>query len=157
MKKIFVTLLMLTCMAEAKAKRQVTVEHAEICVFNNFDDDAEEVIAAHFKETQFNLKKAKTIDPLVLGMVNHYLSSDEDFKGPYTLKQIQKMYDELYVIVFDSKKTGRRYIEVRAYPGDNPVGVFYDAETGERLANNEDSSYYLVTPEGEIYCGDIKF
>jgi hypothetical protein len=129
------------------------VQHSELCVFDAGDGipDLEE---KWFEIKFIDVLKVKALSKFHLKLVNNYISGDDDFKGPMTLKEIQKKYrgSDLGIILLNSKKTDRRYIEVRAYPGDNPVGVIYDARDGKVLANNGDGSYSIVTDEGERYC-----
>lgn len=57
-------------------------------------------------------------------------------------------WDELRVEVLRVVKTGKEYVEVYSYPGDNQYGVLIDIKTGRMIGSIEDSDYYI----NDEYC-----
>ena len=129
------------------------VDHSELCVFDAGDGD-ENLEKKWFTINFVDVLKVKSLSKFHLELVNIYVGQDEKVKGPMTLKEIQNKYrgSDLGLILLKSKKSGRQYVEVRAYPGDNPVGLIFDAHSGDLVASNNDGTYSIVTAEGERYC-----
>lgn len=64
-------------------------------------------------------------------------------------------YNDLYINELTHKATGKVYLEVKSYPGDNPYGAIYTADGFRMLATNSDSSIDLITKNGTFSCYEI--
>lgn len=116
-----------------------------------------EIKSNFLTETVFDIKTAPSISEFHLNLINKYYAekglsySFEELKALFS-DEGEESYNDLYIIEFASKKSGIVYLEVRTYPGDNPVGTVFDAATGEKLAVNSDDSYTLLTENGPFSC-----
>ncbi|MEK2646435.1 hypothetical protein [Bdellovibrio sp. BCCA] len=154
---LFLSVLMLSKFALATT----TPAHVELCAL----EIAEEAEAQFTEETIFDIRKTKTISAFHLSLINNYIAGyNQEPNKNLTLADLQKMFgkdgeesfNDLYIVKYTSKTTGQVYLEVRTYPGDNPVGTVYNSKTGEILAQNSDDSYELTLPNGGTFsCYDL--
>ena len=104
-----------------------------------------------------DLTQAQSVTALQLQMINEYLQFDN---GPLSWKEIRKLmekggslqYDDLYFNTYEVAATGKVYVEVKSYPGDNPYSFIFTPE-GELVATNSDDSIDLVDAKlGNYAC-----
>jgi len=154
MKHLFVAVSVIIASSWAHAS---VPQNAELCALEIY----EEAEALFTETTVFDIKKATSISPFYLSLVNkNFADSGVQFATFADLKKAFSrggdwQFDDLYILKRVSKKTGRTHLEVRSYPGDNPVGTVFHPVTGEILAVNSDDSYELINPEGSFSCYEI--
>ncbi|WII73192.1 hypothetical protein QJS83_04810 [Bdellovibrio sp. 22V] len=116
--------------------------HVELCALEIYE---EQEVQFTTKEL-FDIKTAKSISPFFLSLLNHYYGGEPktfaEFKALYG-EHGDESYNDLIIYELTSNTTGRVYLEVKSWPGDNPVGFVHDPKTGEVLASNGDDSYTL--------------
>ncbi|WP_374074850.1 hypothetical protein [Bdellovibrio bacteriovorus] len=154
---LFISVLMLSKFALA-----ATPANIELCALEIPNESAAD--APLTEEIIFDVKKAASISAFHLSLINKYYQAyNEDPKLTLTFAELKKLfgkggeesYNDLYILKYVSKATGRTYLEVRAYPGDNAVGTVFDGITGEVLAENGDGSFSLVTSDGYFSCYEV--
>lgn len=142
----FTALIVLSSAAFAAAPEEFT--HIAVCKIGT---------KAMPEVDTIDLTTAETVNPLQLGMINEYLQLEG---GPFTWKQIRKMmekggslqYDDLYFNTYAVAATGKVYVEVKSYPGDNPYSFIFTPE-GELVATNSDDSIDIVDAKlGNYAC-----
>ncbi|KHD88237.1 MAG: hypothetical protein OM95_10035 [Bdellovibrio sp. ArHS] len=145
MKTLVSLLLILASTSPAQAKPA----DVELCTLELYEE-SEALFAA---EEVFDIRTATSVSASELEMLNqhmNYISFEE--ARTYTFAEIQEQFndssDELYIHKLTSRQTGRVYLEVKSYPGDNPYGLVFDAGTGTLLATNGDDSYTLIDSNG---------
>lgn len=148
---LFLSVLMMSKLALATAPANL-----ELCAL----EIQEEAEVQFREETIFNIKSAKSISAFHLSLINEYLKEEGN---TYTFADLKKLFgpkgewrfNDLYILKFTSKTSGKTYLEVRAFPGDNPVGTVFDAITGKTVALNSDDSYELIADDGSFSCYKI--
>lgn len=139
-----------------------TPANLELCALEIPNESAAD--APLTEEILFDVKQAKSISDFHLSLINKYYQAyNEDANLTLTFADLKKLfgkggeesYNDLYILKYVSKASGRVYLEVRAYPGDNAVGTVFHGTTGEVLAENGDGGYSLVTPNGGFSCYEV--
>lgn len=152
---LFLSVLMMSKFAFAAAPANL-----ELCAL----EITEEAEVQFTEEKIFDVKEAKSISAFHLSLINaYYQAYNEDASKTLTFADLKKLfgkggdesYNDLYIVKFTSKTSGKVYLEVRAYPGDNAVGTVFDAVTGQVVAQNGDDSYSIITANGSFSCYEL--
>ena len=64
-------------------------------------------------------------------------------------------FNDLYMTELVSNLTGKTYVQVLSYPGDNPYGLFFDAQTKKVVGAIEDGDYSILVNGKKTYCTDL--
>jgi len=114
-----------------------------------------------FEAQSFDILKMPSLDEKLLKMVNAYLDGDEAKTKDMSLEEIKAFirgeyssYD-LGLTLLKHRTSGKEYVYVNSYPGDNEFGLYFDAKTGDVVADNGDGSITLNTNHGQISCYDL--
>jgi hypothetical protein len=111
-----------------------------------------------------DIKNINSLTDFQLKLVNQHLIEQEYTPKALSFAEIKALfskdgeeeYNDLYIITLKFKKTGKSYIEVKSYPGDNPYGLIFEAQTGKLVAMNGDDSISLLTEHGgQVSCYDL--
>lgn len=157
MKLITIMLMTLGLIPYSLAKSPTTtLAPIEICELESGENNSESLDVAHV----FDIKKENKISSLYLKLINTYFNEENKIYTFAELKNLfskdgEEMFNDLYLYEITIKKTGEKYIEVRSWPGDNPVGVVFRLSNQEPVAYNSDGSYEIITHSGKKYCSDL--
>lgn len=125
-------------------------------------EDGSEV--AYEEVESLDIKKITSLTEFQLNLVNQHLLEREYTSKALSFAEIkalfskggQEEYNDLSIITMKFKTTGKLYVEVKSYPGDNPYGLIFEAQTGKLVAMNGDDSIYLFTQHGDqVSCYDL--
>lgn len=143
-------------LASSLVQAESLPSHVELCAL-----EQDENSAVYSVTKIFDIKDDDTISKANFELVRRYFYSSEGKN--YSFAQIKRMfseggeeqYNDLYIFKYVFKKSRHVYIEVRTYPGDNAVGVVFDAKTKEIVATNGDGSYEIsIAEEDTLPCYD---
>lgn len=157
MKHITFLLLSLSLANSSLAKTaEPTIAPIELCELESEEVGSISLEVVHV----FDIKDANEISPLYLKLINLYYNEGNKI---YTFPEIKKLFskhgeeqfNDLYLYEITIKKTGEKFIEVRTWPGDNPVGVLFNVSNQVPVAYNGDGSYEIITQSGNKYCSDL--
>ncbi|MNK08060.1 hypothetical protein D3C87_259840 [compost metagenome] len=132
------------------------LEHVALCVIEEDEEDTSLVLQ---QVSLIDIKAAKNLSPFLLKLVNIHLVKEGYALKAMTFQEIKGLfrgeaeYDDLYVITLKSN-TGKYYVHVKSWPGDNPYGLFFDMN-GELVASMSDGTISLETSAGSVYCMDL--
>lgn len=125
-------------------------------VSENVDADA------LFDTETITVREVSELSAFNLALVNDYLIQQQMADHALSLAEIQALFspegeessNDLYILTRRAKSNGEISIEVRSYPGDNPVGTIYDA-SGKHIGDNGDDSYSFIDASGASqWCGN---
>lgn len=111
-----------------------------------------------FESQSFDVLNMYNLDAKVLDMVNQHLQTSDYTKIPMTLSEIKQLfaqeysYDEIHVTFLKHRSSGKQFVYVNSYPGDNEYGLYFSAETGKVAASNGDGSISLNAEHGALSC-----
>ena len=159
MKHLFFALSLVLGFSSAQAKIQHP--YADVCAVVPSEEDYESEVNTAIEEVEnLDIDTMSEASSVLLSMLNDHVTSIYEVQGPLTLAQIKELYsdngplkyDDLYVLTWKVKATGRTYVETKSYPGDNSYGFVFTPE-GKVVATNGDDDYTLLV-EGKkgIYC-----
>lgn len=164
MKMLFLSLALITASRTtfANTSHQIIKSLQELCLLEP-QERQEEQDNFENKFVEVRSLDIKTVDALTdseLKMVNAHLLSEKYVEKVLTFAEAKALfsdggeqaYNDLYVITFKSNASGRTYVQVKSYPGDNPYGLIFDAKTGKAVAHNSDDSITLLTDNGPYSC-----
>lgn len=127
--------------------------------------EAEEGSEDAYEEVEsLDIKQISSLTDFQLNLVNQHLLEREYIPQALSFAEIkalfskggQEEYNDLSLITMKFKETGKLYIEVKSYPGDNPYGLIFEAKTGKLVGMNGDDSIYLFTEHGDqVSCYDL--
>lgn len=162
---LLISVLMLSMVARAGGQLQKPQPQpvpanlpVELCAL---EDDSYET---KFDElSTIDIKDAQSLSPFLLGLVNQHLAAEYE-KAPQTFEEIKAMfskggdeeYNDLYIITFRSKASGKVYIQVKTWPGDNAYGLIFDTQGAVMALNGDDSIAFKIPGEKTIYCSDFQ-
>lgn len=152
MKSVFAALLLVVS-TQAHAYKS---SEPEICKLQSLVGDDQK---SDFTEQNIDVQTVKSLSPFYLKLVNAYMMDYGYTTKPVSLKEIQELfttgeesYNDLSIVIRKSVATGVTTIEVKSWPGDNPVGAFFDV-TGKMIGHNDDDSISYLDAKGErVYC-----
>nr|BFD62271.1 hypothetical protein BdHM001_09520 [Bdellovibrio sp. HM001]BFD67809.1 hypothetical protein HAGR004_28310 [Bdellovibrio sp. HAGR004] len=159
--KLFIFVLSLFAVSTSFAKGQKLENLKELCAL---EAEHEEDYDNTFAELgTLDIKEINSLTAFELKLVNAHLVQEQYTTKALTFAEIKKFFSEegeqpfndLHIITFQSKVTGRTYIQVKTWPGDNPYGLIFDAKTGKTLAHNGDDSIVLLTQNGPYSCWSL--
>ncbi|WP_374035190.1 hypothetical protein ACES2I_05205 [Bdellovibrio bacteriovorus] len=135
----------------------------ELCAMDAGSEDEFAFEKAFSDVSEYDIDEVTSISDKDLAMVNAHLMDHEYTAKPLTLTEIKALFgpegdessNDLYVITFKSKTTGRIYTHVKTYPGDNPYGLIFDNKTSKPVAHNGDGSIVLLTNNGSYSCWEL--
>ncbi|CAE79063.1 hypothetical protein AB1A81_05260 [Bdellovibrio bacteriovorus] len=135
----------------------------ELCAMDAGNEDEFAFEKAFADVSEFDIKEVQSISDKDLAMVNAHLVDHEYTANALTFAELKALfgpggdqaYNDLYVITFKSKTTGRVYTHVKTYPGDNPYGLIFDNKTLKPVAHNGDGSIVLLTNNGSYSCWEL--
>ncbi|QDK37678.1 hypothetical protein [Bdellovibrio sp. NC01] len=153
MKSLFAALLLVVVSTQAHAYKST---EPEICKLQTDEGDNDK---PQFTAQDIDVKKVKSLSAYYLKLVNAYLMDYGYTTKPASLKEIQELfttgeesYNDLAIVIRTSVATGVTHIEVKSWPGDNPVGAFFDVN-GKMIGHNDDDSISYFDAKGErVYC-----
>lgn len=130
----------------------------ELCELESRENSSESLEVVHI----FDIKQENEISSFHLKLINLYFSEENKIFTFAELKNLfskdgEEMFNDLYLYEITIKKTGEKYIEVRSWPGDNPVGIVFRLSNQEPVAYNGDGSYEIITHSGKKYCSDLRY
>jgi len=152
-------LLTLTMIAQARPQIDKPQLKLELC---DLETDASDDTFTEIRT--IDIDKTKTLSPFLLKLANEHLIAQGYVKTEQTLPEIKALFGEkgeesfndLYIVFFISKKTGQKYIQVKTWPGDNPMGLIFEADSGKLVGHNSDDSISLVTLSGgDVSCYEL--
>ena len=127
--------------------------------------EAEEGSKVDYEEVEsLDIREVKSLTDFQLNLVNQHLLEREYTSQALSFAEIkalfgkggQEEYNDLAIITMKFNKTSKLYIEVKSYPGDNPYGLIFEAQTGKLVGMNGDDSIYLFTQSGDqVSCYDL--
>lgn len=156
---LFSTLLMLSLSAISFPTVAASLQDPHnLCVLEQSD----EVVELNFTTESIAIADAAELSPFTLHLLNDYLHAMEFTDHDLTLAEIHALfgrggeqdYNELHFLTFTSKTNGEVLFEALSYPGDNPVGRFYDSK-GELIGYNDDDSLSVIIQGQPRWCGDL--
>lgn len=159
--KKFIFVLSLFAVSTSFAKGQKLENLKELCALEA--EHAEDYESTFEELSTLDIKEINSLTAFELNLVNAHLVQEQYTSKALTFAEIKKFfsaegeqpYNDLYIITFKSKVTGRTYIQVKTWPGDNPYGLIFDAKTGKTLAHNGDDSIVLLTQNGPYSCWSL--
>lgn len=108
--------------------------------------------AANFFEAHtFNVETMNSLNAKLMQVLQDYIADD----SMTTLAQIKEEYSDLYITLLKHRVSGKQYVYVNGYPGDNETGLYFDAETFEVMGDNGDGDIAIHTNQGTIPCYDL--
>ncbi|WP_347359164.1 hypothetical protein [Bdellovibrio sp.] len=159
--KKFILILSLFAVSTSFAKGQKLENLKELCALEaEHEEDYESIFN---EQSTLDIKEINSLTAFELGLVNAHLVQEQYTAKDLTFAEIKALfseggeqsYNDLHLITFKSKVTGRTYIQVKTWPGDNPYGLIFDAKTGKTLAHNGDDSIVLLTQNGPYSCWSL--
>jgi hypothetical protein len=151
MKSLMLSLLVALTASFAQANTETV---PEICYLQTSVDSE-----AIFKIQTLDVKEINSLNAGLLKLVNQHLvktgyipkaASFEDIKALFS-EDGEYQYDDLYILLMTSYRTGEKYIEIKTYPGDNPVTLVFNSQ-GRLYAESGDGDYVIFTVGGKIRC-----
>ncbi|XGC80144.1 hypothetical protein ACES2L_12510 [Bdellovibrio bacteriovorus] len=132
-------------------------QNVELCELEIWDERE----AAFVQEDLLDIKKDANPSAIFAKLVEQHFAVQYEQTLPYA--EIRKQfladgdneYNDLYIHRLTHTATGKVYLEVKSYPGDNPYGAIYTADGKKMLATNSDSSIDLITKNGTFSCYEI--
>ncbi|UOF01161.1 hypothetical protein [Bdellovibrio reynosensis] len=132
-------------------------QHVELCELEIWDERE----AAFAQEDLLNIKQEANPSAIFAKLVEQHFATQYEQTLPYAEIRQQFLdggdndYNDLYIHRLTHKASGKVYLEVKSYPGDNPYGAIYTADGYKMLATNSDSSIDLITKNGTFSCYEI--
>jgi len=112
-----------------------------------------------------NIKDVVSLTAGQLSFVNQHLLDQEYTSEVLNLADIKALFsgdgeqasNDLFLYTFASAKSGKVYVQVKSWPGENPYAHIFAAESGVLVALNRDDSVSLITESGsQTSCSDLK-
>jgi hypothetical protein len=151
---IWALMISMAAMPSFAKENSLTPEQVEICAV----ETEEATMTVSDSQNVTDLKR--TLSAFEVFLLNQHLLDSKYAEKSLSLTEIIQEFstgdrrsDELHIVYLKGLQTGKTYIEVYSYPGDNQYGLLFDLE-GNILARNEDGSYSIETPNGQVYCYD---
>lgn len=156
MKSVILSAFLVLAAVSAQAF-DASIPNVELCNLESGyePEDLEKIFT---EKVIFDIKEAKSVSPALWAMIKEYYEgytsesvTFEKLKKDFGPKG-DESYNDLNVYKFQFAATGNVYFEVRTWPGDNAVGMVFNAK-GEFVASNGDGSYQLASTK--ISCWEI--
>lgn len=131
----------------------------ELCQMEDYDAS----IAAFEELETLDIKQVSSLTGFQLDLVNQHLVQQEYTPKALTFAEIKALfssdgdegYNDLYLITYKSKKSGKIYIQAKTWPGDNPYGLIF-TDAGKLVGHNGDGSISLFTISGgQVSCFEL--
>lgn len=153
------TLILASATAMATPQSYTLGSLKELCALEDYE--AEQDAFVELKSDDIAERQSLTAEEL--RMINLHLRDVEYTDKDLSAEEIISLfrgegelaYNDLYIITFQARKSGRIYVQVKTWPGDNPYGLIFDAQTGRTVAHNGDSSITLLTNAGPYSCWSL--
>lgn len=153
MKTIIATLTLIASVSFAKTAVP------EICNLQSVDVEAE----ALFKIQSLDIKEINSLNAGLFKLVNYHLADLDYTADEITFEGVKELFseggeyesDDLIIDIMTSYKTGKKYILVNTWPGDNLYASIFDSK-GKLIGKVNDGDYYLTTDGlSKTYCSDL--
>lgn len=154
MKKVFAAFVLVLTLSPLAHATQY--EDIALC-----DMEAEETTQLQMiQELNIKSKKVTSLSPFLLDLVNKHLIAIQYTTEAMSFNEIkmaftkgEEKHNDLYINTMKSF-SGKYYVEVKSYPGDNPYAHYFDAQ-GKLVGLQEDSTLSLIVGNKTVYCIDI--
>lgn len=133
----------------------------ELCQMEDYDAS----LAAFEEVESLDIKQINSLTSFQLDLVNQHLIHQEYTPKALTFAEIKALfsndgeegYNDLYLITYKSKKSGKIYIQAKTWPGDNPYGLIF-TQAGKLVAYNDDDSISFATLSGgQVSCFEMGY
>lgn len=160
MKHMMIAGLLLLSSA-AQAKTTIAPQHLVLCEIGMYEEDLKNPQLQEVSSLDIN--DLTSLPGKILALVNQHLIEREYTAKDLSFAEIKELfttgeeaYNDLYIITYQAKHTGAKYLEVKTFPGDNPYSLIFN-EQGKLVANTQDGSVSLKVGPGNsqadyFYC-----
>jgi len=145
-------LLILSSAAHAKNKATIAPQHLVLCEIGMYEEDLKNPQLQQINSLDIN--DLTSLPNKILDLVNQHLIEREYTPKALSFAEIKELfstgdeaYNDLYIITYEAKHTGAKYLEVKTFPGDNPYSLIFN-EQGKLVANTQDGSVSLKVGPG---------
>lgn len=155
MYKLFIASLLVVSV-QAKAKSQFE-KYEELCELQTYEEELTEKNLEVIE--QLDIKTITQLSADKLKMVNHHILEREYATAELSFSEIKELFvkgderfNDLYISTIKSKRSGKVYINVESYPGDNAYGNIFLGQTGKLIGLNEDGSISIIDGGRSVSC-----